>query len=194
MKVETVVDEHRARYIHPTESSSDPNATGYFHWIFPTGRIHFLDSFWRSIAPSAPPLPLLPSILRQTVAKLLLYRPCLPFSWKANNNAIHPRIIQPVGIPFNFFVSSSLPSFLRPLLLSLSDRGELFRRDGEESSLAWNIPIEIVFLFVYQEFKLKIGKEIILSNFSSPFSKGIRLSSNWTILYDYLGERFKFSV
>lgn len=72
-------------------------------------------------------------------------------------------------------LSSFLPS---PLLLSLSDRGELFRRDGEESSLAWNIPIEIVFLFVYQEFKLKIGKEIILSNFSSPFSKGIRLSSN----------------
>lgn len=120
MKVETVVDEHRARYIHPTESSSDPNATGYFHWIFPTGRIHFLDSFWRSVAPSAPPLPLLPSILRQTVAKLLLYRPCLPFSWKANNNAIHPRIIQPVGIPFNFFVSSSLflPSFALSSFLS----------------------------------------------------------------------------
>lgn len=157
MKVETVVDEHRARYIHPSESSSDPNATGYSRWIFPTGGIHFLDSFWRSIDASC--LPSCDKLLRNFSSIV----PSSPFRRKVSNNAIHPRIIQPVRIPFNFFVS---------LLLRLLDCFD---------ETARNTSIETTDFFVYQEFKLKIGEEII-------FLFSFRIQR-----YDYL-ERFKFSV
>lgn len=125
-----------------SESSSDPTLQLV---MFPIG---FLDSFWRSTSASLPPSLPSPSILRQTVAKLLLsiYSASPPHE-KPTTNPIHPGIIN----RFEYHLTSShLPSSSF-LLLSKIETNCL-----EEGSFACNTPS---FSSFHQGFKLKIGKK-----------------------------------
>lgn len=107
MKVETVVDEHRARYTHPAKLHPRPE------WLcFQSAEYAFSIVF---DDPSLPPSLPSPSILRQTSRETSIYS-ASPFHEKPTT--IHPGIIiNRFEYEFNFFASSFL--FLSsPLLFS----------------------------------------------------------------------------
>lgn len=139
MKVETVVDEHRARYIHRSESSSDPNATGYFRWIFPTGRIQLSRQFLIHSAQCAPSPSLATDLATNCCETSPLVVSASPFREKPTTtrfihvlfNRLEYHLTSSYLRPSSFLPSLSLRSFVP------SDRDELFRRGGEEGSLEY---------------------------------------------------------